>query len=555
MQPSGGEFFPGGSGPTPNDPEHPEGLSIKSLKDVDEASLDPRLSLSATILPAPDDLDVPLSRQFSQLVQGRTSSDRDVEKKPDYPDPLYVEFEKGDTRNPINFLPRRKWAITMLSSFATLLAASTAAGYNLGFDSMTRDLNCTRFQATVGLSTSTLGFGVTPLFTASFSEEFGRQPLYFVSAGGFFLMHIMVALAKNIQTVIIARFLQGAFGSTWATMVGGTIADIWVPEDRGLPMTIFTAAAIGGTGVGPIIAGWIEMNGRLEWKWIQWIQMMMCGLYIVLLPFVMKETRSSILLTRLAKKIRKKTGDKRYRARVEDERASLRTLIFISCTRPIHLLLTEPIVFSFSLWVGFCWGVVYALVESIPFIFRDLHGFNAGQLGNAFAVMIVGSLLGVMTNFFQEKLYHKNYPHRGPEARLYMACAAAIMLPVGMFIYAWTSFPFVPWIASAIGITIFMWAMFIVYLAVFTYFADTYGPFASSALAGQSLCRNLAATAFPLFTTQMYNNLGYTWASTLFACIATVMIPIPFVLFFYGPSIRRHSKFSSMVLHGKSATS
>lgn len=33
--------------------------------------------------------------------------------------------------------------------------------------------------------------------------------------------------------------------------------------------------------------------------------------------------------------------------------------------------------------------------------------------------------------------------------------------------------------------------------------------YASSALSGQSLCRNLAAFSFPLFTTQMYNGLGY----------------------------------------------
>ncbi|KAK0207636.1 major facilitator superfamily domain-containing protein, partial [Armillaria fumosa] len=462
-----------------------------------------------------------------------------------------VEFEIGDRRNPINFSRRRKWAITVLSSFSTLLAASTAAGYNLGFDSMTRDLNCTRFQATIGLSTYTLGFGIVPIFTAAFSEEFGRQPLYIVSAGGFFIMYIMVALAKNIQTVIIARFLQGSFSSTWTTMVGGTIADIWVPEERGLPMTIFTVAAIGGTGVGPMMAGWIEMNQRLEWKWIQWIQMMICGIYIALFPLIMKETRSSILLARLAKKIRKETGNNRYRAHVEDERTSLSTLIFISITRPIVLMLTEPVVASFSVWIGFCWGVVYALVESIPFIFRDLHNFNDGLLGTAFAVMVVGSLLGYLSNILQENLYRKNFPHRGPEARLYMACAGAIMLPAGMFLYAWTSFTFVPWIAPAIGITIFMWAIFIVFLAVFTYLADTYGPFASSALAGQSLCRNLAAMAFPLFTTQMYGKLGYTWASTLFACIAAVMIPIPLILFFYGPSIRRHSKFSSMVMNSE----
>jgi hypothetical protein len=33
--------------------------------------------------------------------------------------------------------------------------------------------------------------------------------------------------APNIQTVIAGRFLLGAFASTGATMVGGTIADIW----------------------------------------------------------------------------------------------------------------------------------------------------------------------------------------------------------------------------------------------------------------------------------------------------------------------------------------
>ena len=37
-------------------------------------------------------------------------------------------------------------------------------------------------------------------------------------------------------------------------------------------MAIFSLAAIGGTGLGPIISGWIEMN--LGWRWIQWIQMM-----------------------------------------------------------------------------------------------------------------------------------------------------------------------------------------------------------------------------------------------------------------------------------------
>ncbi|KAH9479807.1 Ascochitine biosynthesis cluster MFS transporter [Psilocybe cubensis] len=526
-----------------------EGVVVKSLEDVREPSLDPRVHISNDSRPDEKELDEGLGHRLTRMLSSAKSSRSEEEGKTN--EPIYIEFAPGDKRNPINYSLRKKWAITSVACFATLLASSTSSTYNMGFESMTRDLGCTDFQATIGLSVYALGFGVVPLVTASFSEEFGRQPLYLGSGVGFLLMFMMIALAKNIQTVIIARLLQGAFGSTGATMVGGTIADIWTPKERGLPMSIFGLMAVGGTGLGPVIAGWIEVNRKLGWKWIQWIQMMICAVYLIILPFIMKETRSSILLTRIAKKLRKETGDHRYRARVEDERAKLRTLIWISCTRPVHLMLTEPVVSSFSLWIGFAWGVTYCMIESISGVFRDLHDFDIGWIGTVFMAMVIGSIFGFITNFYQESLYQRYFPHRGPEARLYLACFAAILLPVGMFIYAWSSFSSVHWIALTIGITLFIWGVFIIYLAVFTYLADCYGPFASSALAGQSLARNLMATAFPLFTTQMYRTLDYKWANTLFGCIAAVMIPIPYVLFFYGPAIRLRSKFSRAVLEAE----
>ena len=36
-------------------------------------------------------------------------------------------------------------------------------------------------------------------------------------------------------------------------------------------------------------------------------------------------------------------------------------------------------------------------------------------------------------------------------------------------------------------------------------------------------------TVFPLFTHQLYARLTYHWGTTLFACIAVAMIPIPLV--------------------------
>jgi hypothetical protein len=74
-----------------------------------------------------------------------------------------------------------------------------------------------------------------------------------------------------------------------------------------------------------------------------------------------------------------------------------------------------------------------------------------------------------------------------------------------------------------------MWSVFTMYGGVFIYMADCYSTWASSALAGQSLARNLAGTVFPLFILDLYHALGYPWGNTVFALLAVVLAPVPFV--------------------------
>ncbi|OAX41036.1 MFS general substrate transporter [Rhizopogon vinicolor AM-OR11-026] len=463
-------------------------------------------------------------------------------------DKFLVTFEEYDERDPINFSYRTKWTVTLVACAFAAIVGAASSSFSMGYQSMMRDLNCTQFQATVGLSMWSLGFGFVPLITSSFTEEFGRLHIYIVSSFGFMLTEMMIALSPNIQTVMLGRLLGGAFGSTGATLVGGSVADIWQPHERGQPMAFFALACVAAQGLGPVIAGVIEADPRLGWRWIQWVHVMFTGAYFISVVLLMKETRATIVLTRLARKKRKETGDNRYRAQAEIEKESLITLIKISCTRPIYLLATEPIVQSFSLWVGFTWGVVFALVESVSPEFQAVYGFDIQNTGFMFSTIILGSFIGYFANMYQEKLYQKYYPRKRQEARLYLPCIAATLLPIGMFIYAWTARPEVPWIAPAIGLTIFMSGAFVIYMVVFLYLADCYGTYASSAIAGQSLCRNFAAGAFPLFTTQMFARLTYKWGLTLFACVGVALVPIPWVLFFYGSKIRARSKVSRRIL-------
>jgi MFS family permease len=84
--------------------------------------------------------------------------------------------------------------MTISACFFTALSAASSSTYNQGFPTMIPDLHTTSYLAGVGLSTYCLGFGVVPLVTASLSEEFGRMPLYVVSAAGYALTHLMIAL-------------------------------------------------------------------------------------------------------------------------------------------------------------------------------------------------------------------------------------------------------------------------------------------------------------------------------------------------------------------------
>lgn len=40
-------------------------------------------------------------------------------------------------------------------------------------------------------------------------------------------------------------------------------------------MAFFAFAAVAATGLGPLIAGIIEADPRLGWRWIQWIHVML----------------------------------------------------------------------------------------------------------------------------------------------------------------------------------------------------------------------------------------------------------------------------------------
>lgn len=409
---------------------------------------------------------------------------------------------------------------------------------------------------------------------APYSEIYGRRPVFIASGVLFVICQLCTGLTQSYVGMLVVRFFTGVGGSTFSTMVGGVVSDIYHTEDRNTPMALFSGGALFGTGWGPLVCGFIAQN--TSWRWIFYMQAMVNALAVALICVTFKETRGSVLLSKKAKKLNAWYAEReaagyykvnmpcpsgkgvvpqriRWKVREDEERGSLLSMIRVSLFRPFRLLFTEPVVFFFSLWVAFSWAVLYLTLAAIPLVFQRNHGFSLQQANAVFAAMCVGAILATIISIYQERIA-KRYGKlvSTPEGRLYFACIESACMPIGLFMFGWTSFSSIHWIAPAIAVTIATIGIFSIYLSTFNYLADTYHRYASSALAAQSFCRNMLGGVFPLVTRQMYNKLSIGGASSLLGGIGTLLTIVPWVLVFYGPKIRRRSKFASEIMtsHG-----
>ncbi|KAK3673636.1 hypothetical protein LTR78_006541 [Recurvomyces mirabilis] len=86
-----------------------------------------------------------------------------------------------------------------------------------------------------------------------------------------------------------------------------------------------------------------------------------------------------------------------------------------------------------------------------------------------------------------------------------------------------------------------------IFLPHFNYLVDAYLPIAASTVAANVMLRSAIASGFPLFSKQMFANLGVQWAGTLLGCLAVLMIPIPLGFYLLGPKLRNRSRLLSSV--------
>lgn len=130
------------------------------------------------------------------------------------------------------------------------------------------------------------------------------------------------------------------------------------------------------------------------------------------------------------------------------------------------------------------------------------------------------------------------------EARLIPMMFSCWLIPAGLFSFAWSSYPRLSWAGPCISGWAVGFGFIFLYNSANNYLVDSYQHQAASALAAKTFIRSLWGASVVLFTNQMYDRLGYEWAGCLLAFIGLACCAIPYVFYYKGAAIRKHSHFA-----------
>ncbi|KAF8231516.1 MFS general substrate transporter [Tricholoma matsutake] len=468
---------------------------------------------------------------------------------------IYYPLQHNDPENPFNFPLRRKimiCAIVCVQTAWVVMSSSIAAPIANEF---VKEFGVSAVQSRLPVAMFLFGLSVGPVILTPLAEDFGRKKIlticllvvcayFFVPCS--YIFHIPCAFARTIETIAISRFICAIAGSAVMNSLAN-IPDLWRGDDLAGQFFEFSC---------PLGAAYI--NAHMSWRWVFGIWGIVGVGLIIPYIFLVPETRGGVILAARAQRARKAGHKRAWAIHEKLGHRSTKQILQQTVLRPAIMLCTEPIVYCFALYDGLNYGIIYIVIEAVPLIYVQ-YGLTEPSINLVFLTLQIGFTLAVPLFHFQRKatLWREKVEGRRnvPEHKLLWAFLSASLFPISMFWFAWTGRPPINMYVSLGGLIGFAISGHIIFVAVSDYTVESYGLMASSAVTGQSFARGMLKilTCHPLcgilslVTVQFYDNVGYRWATTILAILATVMGVFPFLFYKFGPRIRQSSRYAQQL--------
>ncbi|KAI1111804.1 major facilitator superfamily domain-containing protein [Nemania sp. NC0429] len=455
-----------------------------------------------------------------------------------------AEFNwNDDPENPYNWPKRKKnllLAITALIAFSGSLGSSIISPAH---QQLIDEFGVSSTAAFLPLTTYVLALALGPILGGPLSETAGRKAVYIAAAAAGGLFALGSGFTTSFAGLCILRFFAGfAYGPS-LSIGSGFLAETFTPAERGIPSLLYILSPFLGPGLGPVIGVFIV--DRKGWRWTQYTLVFFSAVSLIG-ALIGSESYHPVIQRRRMKQL----GIKPPQSPPLSD--TLRLFLTTGLLRPLHMMFTEPIVGLLCLYVAFAFGVLFNFFGAFFYVFQSVYGFTLVQSGLVFLAIAVGTLSGALSIAICDKLYYQRQvrrfpPHQvPPEYRLLPAMIGSIALPISIFIFAWTARSNISPAAPIFAIVIFGASNINLFVSALQYNGDVYHRTnVASATSANSLARYGLAAVFPLFSLQLYQNLGVAWASSLLGFISVTLLPSPWLLFKFGKALRNKSKYET----------
>ncbi|KAF4635492.1 hypothetical protein G7Y89_g2595 [Cudoniella acicularis] len=377
-----------------------------------------------------------------------------------------------------------KWK--KLANIAVVASMAPSSMFAPVIEKIADDLDATTREI-IGFQTGfVIMLGIGPLVLAPLSETFGRKILYTTCFTIFTLLQIPTGLTLSLPVLIFLRTVAGFFGAVSVANGGGTISDMYEPNERAGIFGWYLLGPLLGPAIGPLL-GEIILS---ELKWPTYV------------PAILAQRK---------KELEKTEGEGKYYFEGEDDRP-LSIKPGQSVQRPIRILFTQPIILTIASYQALLFATAYSLYTQFSRIYGKMYGFNTLQVGLVYLGLGLGFLSAVWFLIPKiDTIYNalaKKHGKAKPEFRLPLANVGAILIPLTLFWFAWAVEYHAHWFVSVAAGYFYGIGQVAIFNCIQNYYINSFEKYAASTIAAGALFRSVIGGVVPLFTPMLLDKLG-----------------------------------------------
>ncbi|MEH7663214.1 Bcr/CflA family efflux MFS transporter [Bacillus velezensis] len=264
---------------------------------------------------------------------------------------------------------KERLALAFLLGMLAILGPLNIDMYLPSFPEIAEDLSARASLVQLSLTACLIGLTIGQVVVGPLSAAKGRRKPLLLCIFLFALFSLFCALAPNITTLVIARFLQGFTASAGLVLSRAIVRDVFSGRELSKFFSLLMVITAVAPMVAPMTGGAILLLHFASWHTIFLFLTFIGFLLVLIIALKLTETLPP------EKRIPSSIGN------------SVRTM---------GSLLKDRSFIGYALTVGFIHGGSFAYVSGTPFVYQDIYGVSP----QVFSVLFGINGLAIITGSF-----------------------------------------------------------------------------------------------------------------------------------------------------------